>query len=125
VSTAPDFLRFSTLLLGRGVFGNKRLLSEASVRQMTSDELTPANKAFGALAPGYFDRHGWGFGMAVVTARDDLHMHPGSYGWDGGLGTSWYADPNSKTTGILLTSRSWTEPSPPAIFRDFWRRVND
>jgi len=125
VSTAPDFLRFSTLLLGRGVFGNKHLLSEASVKQMTSDALTPANKAFGALAPGYFDRHGWGFGMAVVTARDDLYMHPGSYGWDGGLGTSWYADPSTKTTGILLTSRSWTEPSPPPMFRDFWRRVNE
>lgn len=124
VSTAPDFLRFSTLLLGRGVFGNQRLLSEASVKEMTSDALTPENKAFGALSPGYFDHHGWGFGMAVVTARDDLSMPPGSYGWDGGLGTSWYADPSTKTTGILLMSRSWTEPSPPPVFREFWRCVN-
>jgi CubicO group peptidase (beta-lactamase class C family) len=92
---------------------------------MTSDALTPANKAFGALAPGDFDHHSWGLGMAVVTARDDLHMHPGSYGWDGGLGSSWYADPSTKTTGILLTSRSWTEPSPPPMFRAFWRRVNE
>jgi CubicO group peptidase (beta-lactamase class C family) len=125
VSTAPDFLRFSMLLLGGGVFGGKRLLSEASVKQMTSDALTPANKAFGALSPGYFDAHGWGFGMAVVTAKDDLGMRPGSYGWDGGLGSSWYADPSTQTTGILLTSRSWTEPSPPPMFRAFWRSVND
>jgi len=124
VSTAPDFLRFSKLLLGGGIFEGKRLLSEASVKQMTSDALTPANKAFGAIAPGYFDHHGWGFGVAVVTARDDLYMNPGSYGWDGGLGTSWYADPTANTTGILLTSRSWTGPSPPTMFRDFWRRVN-
>src|SRR6185503_418075 len=34
VSTAPDFLRFSRLLLGRGVFEGKRLLSEDSVKQM-------------------------------------------------------------------------------------------
>jgi CubicO group peptidase (beta-lactamase class C family) len=91
---------------------------------MTSDQLTAANKAFGALVPGYFDHHGWGFGMAVVTSRDDFGMHPSSYGWDGGLGTSWYADPSTNTTGILLTSRSFTDPSPPPVFRDFWRSVN-
>jgi CubicO group peptidase (beta-lactamase class C family) len=124
VSTAPDFLRFSSLLLNRGTFGSKRLLSAASVKQMTTDALSAANKSFGALAPGYFDQHSWGFGMAIVTARDDLHMHPGSYGWDGGLGTSWYADPSTNTTGILLTSRSWTEPAPPPMFREFWRAVN-
>jgi len=124
VSTAPDFLRFSMLLLGRGSIGEKRLLSEASVKQMTSDALTPANKTFGALAPHYFDHHGWGFGMAVVTARDEFAMPSGSYGWDGGLGTSWYADPSTNTTGILLTSRSWFNPSPPPLFRDFWRSVN-
>lgn len=125
VSTAPDLLRFSTLLLGRGVFRGKRLLSEAAVEQMTRDALTPANKAFGALTPGYFDDHGWGFGLAVVTARDELGLPPGSYGWDGGLGSSWYADPSTRTTGILLTSRSFTDPSWPPLFRAFWRHVND
>jgi CubicO group peptidase (beta-lactamase class C family) len=124
VSTVGDFLRFSRFLLGGGAAGNLRLLSEASVKLMTSDALTPANKAFGALAPGYFDHHGFGYGMAVVTSRDELAMAPGSYGWDGGLGTSWYASPSTGTTGILLTSRSWTEPSPPPLFRSFWRRVN-
>ncbi|WP_394828031.1 serine hydrolase domain-containing protein [Pendulispora albinea] len=124
VSTAPDFLRFSRFLLGRGTFGGKRLLSEAAVEQMTHDTLTPKNKTFGAMVPGYFDRHGWGFGMAVVTARDDDHMPAGSYGWDGGLGSSWYADPRTNTTGILLSSRSWTDPSPPRMFREFWRHVH-
>ncbi len=124
VSTAPDFLRFSALLLGRGAVGGKRLLSEASVRAMTTDALTPANKSFGALVPGYFDDHGWGFCMAVVTAHDDLHHRPGTYGWDGGLGTSWYADPTTNTTGILLSQRAFAGPSLPPMFRNFWRTVN-
>jgi CubicO group peptidase (beta-lactamase class C family) len=124
VSTAHDFLRFSRFLLGGGAVGSLRLLPEESVKLITSDALTPANKAFGALSPGYFDHHGFGFGMAVVTSRDELAMLPGSYGWDGGLGTSWYASPSTRTTGILLTSRSWTEPSPPPLFRSFWRHVN-
>ena len=123
VSTAPDFLRFAAMLAAGGNAGAKRILSETSVTQMTTDALTPQNKAFGALVPGYFEQHGWGFCLAVVTAKDELGRSPGSYGWDGGLGTSWYNDPSTKTTGVLLTQRSWTSPSPPPLFVDFWRAV--
>ena len=38
---------------------------------MTTDQLTPAQKAASDLVPGYFDNHGWGFGVGVVTRRDD------------------------------------------------------
>lgn len=124
VSTVPDLLRFSSLLLGNGTVGGKRLLSSELVKAMTTDALTPANKAFGAFDDVYFKTHGWGFGMAVVTHTDELGMHPGSYGWDGGLGSSWYADPHTNTTGILLTNRAWVSPSPPPLFRAFWRTVN-
>jgi CubicO group peptidase (beta-lactamase class C family) len=124
VSTVPDYLRFASLLLGRGALGSTRLLSAASVEQITTDALTPANKAFGALAPGYFENHGCGFGMAVVTGRDELERPPGSYGWDGGLGTSWYNEPSTRTIGILLTQRAWTDPTPPPLFREFWRAVS-
>jgi PhnB protein len=45
---------------------------------------------------------------------------PGQYGWHGGLGSSWKADPAEEMTGIILTSRAWTSPNPPDVFRDFW-----
>jgi len=45
---------------------------------------------------------------------------PGRFGWDGGLGTSWYADPAEDMTGILLTQRAWESPAGPAVNRDFW-----
>ena len=60
---------------------------------MTTDQLTPEQKAVSGLVPGYFDSHGWGFGMAVVTRRVDLAARPDKFGWDGGFGTSWYTDP--------------------------------
>jgi CubicO group peptidase (beta-lactamase class C family) len=69
--------------------------------------------------PGYFDSHGWGFGMAVVTRRDEPSYPVGKYGWDGGMGSSWYSDPAEDLIGILLTNASWTSPSPPPICRDF------
>ncbi len=124
VSTVPDFLRFAALLAAGGVLDGRRFLSEASVRALTTDALTPENKAFGALVPGFFASYGWGFGMAVVTAeRDGLGRSAGSYGWDGGLGSTWYNDPATKTTGVLFTQRAWSNPSPPPAFRDFWRWV--
>ncbi len=124
VSTVPDFLQFGRLMLGRGTLGNVRLLSPESVTQMTTDALTPENKAFGALVPGYFEKHGWGLGMAVVTAKDELGRSPGSFGWDGGLGTSWYADPATNTTAVLFTQRAFTSPAAPPLFQDFWHEVN-
>ena len=85
----------------------------------TSDHLTPAQKAVSGLVPGYFDGHGWGFGVAVVTRRQDVAAPVGSYGWDGGLGTSWRSDPGEDMVTILLTQASWTSPVPPRVSRDF------
>jgi len=87
---------------------------------MTTDHLTPEQKAVSGLVPGYFDSHGWGFGVSVVTRREDLADSVGRFGWDGGLGTSWCSDPQEDLVGILLTQRAWTSPNPPDVCRDFW-----
>lgn len=42
------------------------------------------------------------------------------YGWNGGLGTSWFNDPGEDLTAILMTQRAWTSHRPPALVRDFW-----
>jgi CubicO group peptidase (beta-lactamase class C family) len=67
-----------------------------------------------------FDGEGWGFGVSVVTRRTGLAKSVGSYGWDGGLGTSWFNDPAADLTAILMTQRAWASPSPGPVFRDFW-----
>jgi len=43
-----------------------------------------------------------------------------SFGGDGGLGTSWRADPREHMTIILMTQATWTRPSPPDVCLDFW-----
>jgi len=72
------------------------------------------------LVPGYFDSHGWGFGVSIVTRREGVAGSVGKFGWDGGLGTSWYADPREDMVTILMTQAAWTSPSPPDICLDFW-----
>ena len=84
-----------------------------------------ASRSISAAAPRgmmnqFFANHGWGFGMSVVTRRDQVAHSLGTYGWDGGMGTSWYADPREEMTTILLTPAAWTSPLAPNLFLDFW-----
>jgi CubicO group peptidase (beta-lactamase class C family) len=120
VSTADDYLAFGQMMLNKGKCGSLRILSGPSVEIMTSDQLTAAQKAMSGLVDDYFESHGWGFGMAVVTRRIDLAGPVGQYGWDGGLGTSWRSDPSDDMVIILLTQRAWTSAVPPPVCSDFW-----
>jgi CubicO group peptidase (beta-lactamase class C family) len=100
LSTVDDYLTFARLLLSKGVPDGQRLLSENSVRLMTTNHLTPAQMAgAGPLLAG----HGWGFGMAVVTAPDEVSPAPGRYGWDGGYGTVWFNHPDRNLVAIAMT----------------------
>jgi CubicO group peptidase (beta-lactamase class C family) len=123
VSTVDDFMAFGQMLLDGGRHGRTRILSRSSIDTMTTDQLTPAQKALSGLIEGYFDSHGWGFGVAVVTRRTDVAGSVGTFGWDGGLGTSWRSDPREELVGILLTQASWTSPTPPNVTVDFWTSV--
>jgi CubicO group peptidase (beta-lactamase class C family) len=118
VSTIDDYLAFGQMMLSQGKHGNERILSRLSVELMTTDQLTPEQKAAPSLISGFLDGHGWGFGVSVVTRRDDIAAVPGRYGWDGGLGTSWYSDPREEMVIILMTQSAWASPSPPNVY--FW-----
>ena len=122
VSTADDYLAFGQMLLNTGRAGGGRILSRASVETMTTDHLTPEQKAAAAFAPGYWNTHGWGFGVSVVTRRDDLSAAPGRFGWDGGYGTSWYSDPVNDLTAVLMTQRA-EFPLFSRVYLDFWTSV--
>jgi CubicO group peptidase (beta-lactamase class C family) len=121
VSTVDDYLAFGRMLLNKGRHGRQRILSRPSVETMTTDQLTPEQKAASvSLVPGYFDSHGWGFGVSVITRRIDPAGQVGKFGWDGGLGTSWYSDPREDMVTILLTQAAFTSPAPPPVVVDFW-----
>ncbi len=115
VSTADDYLAFAEMLLR----GGAPILSRSSVETMTSDHLTPEQKAVSGFFPDDFDSRGWGFGVTVVTRRDHPAAPVGQYGWDGGLGTIWRNDPSEQMITILLTNAAWTSPRPPDVALDF------
>jgi CubicO group peptidase (beta-lactamase class C family) len=106
LSTVDDLLAFARMLLD----GGGSILSADLVRQMTSGQLTAAQRSRGGLGPGFFDAKSWGFGQAV---HDD-----GSFGWDGGFGSTWRVDPRRDLVTIVLTQRLWETSDPPAVHRE-------
>jgi len=119
VSSIADYYAFAQMLLDHGRHNNQRVLSRAAVELMTSDQLSVEQRALGGLLPGDFDHQGWGFGVSVVTRRQELWAPVGSYGWDGGLGTTWVNDPSEGVIALLMTTRLWTSPRRPPVALDF------
>lgn len=115
VSTARDYLAFAEMLLR----GGAPILSRPSVEVMTTDQLTPEQKAISGFFPGDFDARGWGFCVSVVTRRQHPAAPVGQYGWDGGLGTIWRNDPSEQMITMLLTNAAFTSPRPPDMAVDF------
>jgi CubicO group peptidase (beta-lactamase class C family) len=123
LSTAEDYMAFGQMMLRSGRYGDKRVLSRPTVEVMTTDQLTPHQKAVSGFFDGFFTARGWGFGLSVSTQRDHLSRPVGRFGWDGGFGTSWYSDPKEDLVGVITTQRAWSAPSPPTFLRDFWTLV--
>ncbi|MGZ4637958.1 MAG: serine hydrolase domain-containing protein [Actinomycetes bacterium] len=106
VSTVDDLLAFARMLLG----GGSPVLSADAARAMTTDQLTPAQKAYGGLGPDFFNGRSWGFCQQVLDN--------GAYGWDGGFGSSWLVDPRHDLTIIVLTQRMFETSEAPQVHRD-------
>jgi CubicO group peptidase (beta-lactamase class C family) len=120
VSTADDWFCFAKMLLAGGSADGRQLLSPASVRQMTTNHLTRAQRAASQL---FLESQGWGFGGSVdVEAIDPWNM-PGRYGWVGGTGTAAHIAASTGTVTILLSQLEMAGPTPPALMRDFWRHA--
>lgn len=110
VSTVDDLAAFARMLQdgGRAPDGNQVLTAEA-VRAMTTEQVGPVDDEGG----------GWGLGLGVRRTDEPGGRHAGSYGWDGGLGSSWWSDPVSGVSAVLLTNQMWASPQSPPVFEAF------
>ncbi|MET9212104.1 MULTISPECIES: serine hydrolase domain-containing protein [unclassified Nocardia] len=115
VSTLADYHRFARMLRDGGVLDGERILSEAAVATMTRDHLTAEQLARGGPNPD--GSAGWGYGVGVQLSDLPDGPRAGSYGWSGGLGSTWSND--GAVTGILLTNQTWNSAGPLPVFATF------
>jgi CubicO group peptidase (beta-lactamase class C family) len=90
VSTVPDFLRFSQMLLNRGTLNGIRILSAKTVEMMTVNGLSDA------VLQARGGARGWGLGNV------DVATDSGEYGWDGTAGTIFTVDPRHELITVLM-----------------------
>jgi len=107
-STVDDYLAFARMLIGDARTGADLLRPETR-EMMTSNQLTPEQRAttrmFGRAV--FATGHGYGMGVAVVMEpekADPLQCRGGAstIGWPGAFGGWWQADPNDGSVLIFL-----------------------
>ncbi|WP_309083282.1 serine hydrolase domain-containing protein [Chelativorans sp.] len=121
VSTVDDFLAFYRMMLNGGELHGTRILRPETIAEMTRDQLTPEQKTASDAAIFMMEGGaGWGLGMSVAVKQTMPWLTPGRFGWDGGYGTSAYADPKKGLIGLFFSQRLMDSPEPPRTYTDFW-----
>lgn len=100
-STAEDLCRFYQMMLNKGVYKGKRILSEESVALMTRTQT-------GELKTGFTEGMSFGLGFAVVKEPQGVTgmLSKGTLGHGGAYGTQSWADPNKSVIYILMIQRA-------------------
>lgn len=93
-STAGDLAIFAQMILGKGTYQGRRIMSPAAVERMTSIYPRTAFAGRGL---------GWDFSSAYASNGGDLFGEK-SFGHSGYTGTSLWIDPDTQTIVILLTN---------------------
>lgn len=101
LSAAEDYLHFEQMLLNGGQLFGRRLLSPASVKMMSSnqvDDLYASGSKKG--------QKGMGFGYTVsVTLEPDIvgdDRGKGAFGWGGAAGTMSWTDPENELVAVIM-----------------------
>jgi len=117
VSSVPDFLRFSQMLLDGGQLGAVRLLKADTAARIVANGL-PAD-----VLAARGGRMGWGLANVNVLMRaDGASASAGEYGWDGTAGTIFWNDPVKRTVIVLMTQSA---PANPDGLRQKFKAIAD
>ena len=109
VSSAPDYHRFTQMLLRGGELDGVRLLSPRTVRYMTSNHLPGGAdlEQFGRklFAETSFDGIGFGLGFSIVLdpVQNKVLSSAGEYAWGGAASTAFWVDPAEQITTLFMT----------------------
>jgi CubicO group peptidase (beta-lactamase class C family) len=93
-STTKDYAVFLQMLLNKGEYNGKRLLSRRTVELITSNQIGDLN--LGA------DKFGLGFEITTKQGQTQLGVSEGSFSWGGYFGTVYWADPKERLVCLLF-----------------------
>ena len=121
VSTMADYARFCQMLINGGTLNGVRVISEESVKLMSTNILSAKQKVDidGDLSNAQKDRLGFGlnFGIIMGAESNKSNYGDGSYFWGGAAGTWFWIDPANDLFFIGMIQRF--PKSPPGVNPDF------
>ncbi len=97
ISTLDDYARFGTMLLQRGNYGGKQILSPGTVDWLTKPQVREG--LFWDWDNGY--NYGKLMRHCVDPGKVQGLAEKGEYGWDGWLGTYFWNAPSLNLTGLI------------------------
>lgn len=103
-STASDYGRFIRMILNGGALNGKRLLTEATVKAMGTNQIgtLTIQRPAGANPGSNRDGFGFGFQVAQLAQADPRHRSSGSLSWAGAMNTYFWIDPSRRIGAVLL-----------------------
>jgi CubicO group peptidase (beta-lactamase class C family) len=128
-STAPDYLRFTQMLLQRGTFNGTQVLQPETVHTMAQNHIgdlhcgelrsiVPALAHTANFFPGMPQK--WGLSFLINTAPTPQGRAPGSLAWAGSANTFFWIDPTQRVTGVFMTQLlPFFDPKTIALFRAY------
>jgi len=114
-STAKDYAVFLQMLTNGGVYNGNRLLKEATVQDMLTNQIDSLS-----LNKGKF---GYGFYLTVEDNEYGMGRKVGRFAWGGAFNTIYWADP-ARQLVVTLMMQSYPHPSSGPLERDFEIIVN-
>jgi CubicO group peptidase (beta-lactamase class C family) len=93
-STTKDYAIFLQMLLNKGEYNGKRLLSRRTVELITCNQIGDLNLGV--------DKFGLGFQITTERGQAVLGVSEGSFAWGGYFGTTYWADPKERLVCLLF-----------------------
>ncbi|GAB3569045.1 serine hydrolase domain-containing protein [Amycolatopsis endophytica] len=115
VSTVGDYARFAQLLLNRGDWHGRRIVSAEAVTAQMTNQLPEDLLARGFRAGHMYLRPGFGYGYNGAVFHDPAlagaPVGRGTYQWDGAAGTWFWVDPEHDLLYVgMIQLLSYTAP---------------
>ncbi|MDF7813570.1 serine hydrolase domain-containing protein [Hymenobacter sp. YC55] len=96
-STIDDYAVFLQMMLNEGEYNGRRILKPATVRLMTSNQISDVNQGD--------NKFGLGFSITTTKTADTSGLSEGSFEWGGIFGTTYWVDPKLKIVALLYTQK--------------------
>jgi len=111
-STAYDYSKFLQMILNKGSYKGKQVLSQETVNLMTTGQVEMDGS------------HKFGLGFMINSEADpDLGIKPGKLSWSGAFNTVFWIDPQRRSIAVLMT-QVFPGDEERRLFTGFEKQVN-